>query len=317
MSYQRLMDLVEADDKAKARNQDNVPPVSPNVNEDSSNDSKVEDTVIDTTKDNENETDVKPNSETSQEDQAKKVEQEKIKKSELTDKQKQEYAFKKQLAIKEKKHADELALMKREIEALKQSTKKPDPIVDRENFATDAEYIAYKAREEAQKVFNEAQKANEQKNEESNRIAQRSVEVKNKVDTLFTTPEDKKLYTDMVQHAVDVGLGDFLNSENKERTIMTFIDNSPIGPKILQHLIGFPDKLKEIYETTDIMDKKVELKLLERELRYEMKTPPAKEKEKTPQPKPVVIGKLGSQTNNPSRSSREDDAEAMRLIRGY
>jgi hypothetical protein len=240
----------------------------------------------------------------------------KIKKSELTDKEKAEYSFKKQLAAKDRKHAEELANIRKEIAEMKEGKNASEPKVTKDNFETEEDYIAYKAREEALKLYNEMQKQSENVANESRQVEQRTAAVANKVETLFSNPEEKKQYVDMVQHAVDVGLGDFLNNENKERTIMSFIDNSPIGPRILQHLIGFPDKLREIYETTDIMDKKVELKLLEREIKAMMINKPVETKS-APSPKPVVIGKLGAPAITAKLSSKEDDAESMRLIRGY
>lgn len=315
MSFDTLMRMVELDDKKKeAIKQANIPPVPENG---------IQTEVIDdaTSLDN-GEPGSKPLENKVDEDEqvgdkeSETPKDQKIKKSELTDKEKAEYSFKKQLAAKDRKHAEELANIRKEIAEMKEGKKADEPKVTKDNFETEEDYIAYKAREEALKLYNEMQKQSENVANESRQVEQRTAAVANKVETLFSNPEEKKQYVDMVQHAVDVGLGDFLNNENKERTIMSFIDNSPIGPRILQHLIGFPDKLREIYETTDIMDKKVELKLLEREIKAMMINKPVETKS-VPSPKPVVIGKLGAPSITTKLSSKEDDAESMRLIRGY
>ena len=315
--FDQLMKMVEADEKKKA------------AIKEQSNTSTVPETEVRTvvdenaTETNDGEPGSKPkdDSEVSNEQVGDKESEtpkdQKIKKSELTDKEKAEYSFKKQLAAKDRKHAEELANIRKEIAEMKEGKKADEPKVSKDNFETEDDYIAYKAREEALKLYNEMQKQSENVANESRQVEQRTAAVANKVETLFSNPEEKKQYVDMVQHAVDVGLGDFLNNENKERTIMSFIDNSPIGPRILQHLIGFPDKLREIYETTDIMDKKVELKLLEREIKAMMINKPVKQEISAPSPKPVVIGKLGAPSITTKLSSKEDDAKSMRLIRGY
>lgn len=263
---------------------------------------------------NETSTDVKPTSETSKDGNTSPVD-----KSKLSQQEKMEYAFKKEFGKEKKRHQAEIDALRSELNEIKKATAKPEPVITADNFDTVEEYNKWLIKQETAKALNEY-KQNEINNKiQVEEINNKKSEVHNVISELYKTPDEIKLYNSMVQEAIDNGLDDYLNAENKERTIRSFIDNSPIGPRVLQHLIWDTKRMNEIYNIKDPIDKRVELKLLERELKQHI----ALQKTNVTAPivnKPVVpiMGKIGSNvtTNGDSKlSKQETEAEAMRFLK--
>lgn len=324
MSLDHLMKIIDADDKRKALNQETNTPeptkdVKESSNENVSNESEDlgSESVKDETTSNENETDVKEPSETSKDEKK----PETVKKQELTEKQKQEYAFRKEWGKQEKKHSAEMNAIKLELENLKKSLAKPEVKVTQDNFDTVEEFKEWEDQQRIDKIKNELRKEQLETLESQKIVESKRTAIVEKVETLFEGPEDKKLYNDMVSQAIDMGLDGFLKNENKEQTIRTFIDDSNIGPLVLQYLIGYPEKLKEIYDMRDVLDKKVELKLLEREIKSNLskkKVEPVINSLDKKVSAPILgkLGSLGSNNTSSKLSKAEEDAEVLRYIRG-
>lgn len=325
MSLELLERMIAADEGRKK--QDDNPPAPENKVDDSNSEN------VDTKSNDDPGSDSKDNADTSKNENGDKQEsktpndktdQNKIDKSKLGDKEKMEYSFRKQFAKQEGKFRSQLEQMQKELEELKKGTKKPE--VTRDNFESDEAYTDWKLEQKANDLFEQHQKKElENKIAEQNALKQRETVV-NKVQGLFDEPEELKLYNTMVKYAIDNGFDDALKHENG-KDIKKFIDNSPIGPRVLQHLIGFPDKFNEIFNMDDSVDKKVELKMLERELQHDIMLKKSKKasnidnkdsKQTQTKPNVPVIGKLGvnSSNTNMQLSKTEEDREMLKYIRG-
>src|SRR5574343_198555 len=176
--------------------------------------------------------------------------------------------------------------------------KRKEPKITRDTFESDEAYADWKLEQKAQELFEQQQNKLKEESNAIQMIERQKGEVVNKVKSLFETPDELKLYNDMVKFAMDNGFEDALKHDNG-KDIKKFIDNSPIGPRVLQHLIGFPDKFNEIFNMDDSIDKKVELKLLEKELLHDIQMKKSKKpsnidnKEMTNKEPVKPIGKLG------------------------
>lgn len=219
----------------------------------------------------------------------------KVDKSKFSDKEKMEYSFRKQYAKQEGKFRSQLEQLQKELQELK---KGKEPKITRDNFESDEAYADWKLEQKAQELFEQQQNKLKEESNAIQMIERQKGEVVNKVKSLFETPDELKLYNDMVKFAMDNGFEDALKHDNG-KDIKKFIDNSPIGPRVLQHLIGFPDKFNEIFNMDDSIDKKVELKLLEKELLHDIQMKKSKKpsnidnKEMTNKEPVKPIGKLG------------------------
>jgi chemotaxis protein histidine kinase CheA len=315
MSLDRLMKIVEADDKKKSANQENNTPEPKNDVDElrsettGNNDSDPGRDESEKPDESNPKTGDKPNPETPKD------------KSKLSDKEKAEYAFRKQFAKQDSKYKTQLEQMRQELEDLKKNIAKPEAKITRDNFETDEDYEDWRLDQKAQNIFDNSQKKQLEAKIEEQSIIEQKTKVTSKVQELYSDPKDLDLYNKMIQFGIQNGLEDALNSDNG-KDIKKFIDNSTIGPRVLQHLIGFPNKFNEIFNMDDTIDKRFELKMLERELLADIQF----KKNQTPdssstkqKPNVPVLGKLGSTGSNNqevSLNKYEADREALKFIRG-
>lgn len=293
-------ELIKRAAEIAAQHQENVKPepekdnnkqesVSTTVN---TNDESGDKSIANTEGNQSNVGDNKKESETPKD---KNEQNQKVDKSKLSDKEKMEYAFRKQYAKQEGKFRSQLEQLQKELQELK---KGKEPKITRDNFESDEAYADWKLEQKAQELFEQQQNKLKEESNAIQMIERQKGEVVNKVKSLFETPDELKLYNDMVKFAMDNGFEDALKHDNG-KDIKKFIDNSPIGPRVLQHLIGFPDKFNEIFNMDDSIDKKVELKLLEKELLHDIQMKKSKKpsnidnKEMTNKEPVKPIGKLG------------------------
>jgi hypothetical protein len=327
MSLAQLMKEIADDEQKQLKKQENNMPEPKKEVEDSSNENVAvdneeelgSDTSKDTTVSNENETDVNKPSETSKDDKGVKP----VKKQELTMQQKQEYAFRKQFGIQEKKHREAIEALKQQIEEIKKINSKT-PELKQSNFDTIEEWEDYKDQQRTEKIKEDLRKEELQRLEQQEELHHKANEISSRVNELIPDKQDRELYNNMVKQAVDLGIDDFLNKENKGPIIKSFIADSQIGPLVLQHLLGYPEELERIYKLTDVTDKKLELKLIERDIKQSVmfkrqqqsQNQTSVKQEKTNIP---VLGKLGTQGTNNSNvklSKVEEDNEVLRFMRG-
>lgn len=328
MSLAALEKMIEADDKRKSQNQDTRSPEPGNETDNSKNENTNDETK-DESGDKSNEDSKESNSENGDKNESetpkdRNESNQKIDKSKISEKEKMEYSFRKQYAKQEGKFRSQLEQLQKELQELK---KGKEPTITRDNFETDEAYADWKLEQKAQELFEQQQNKLKEESTAIQMIERQKGEVVNKVKSLFETEEDRKLYNDMVKFAIDNGFEDALKHESG-KDIKKFIDNSPIGPRVLQHLIGFPDKFNEIFNMDDSIDKKVELKMLERELLHDIQMKKSKKasnidnkdsNQSQSKPNVPIIGKLGTTgTNNQNinLSKQEEDRELMRIIRG-
>lgn len=322
MSLELLERMIAADENRKP--QENNHPAPENKVDDSNSEN------VDTKSNDDPGSDSDDNANTSKNENGDKKESEtpndkneqnqnKIDKSKLSDKEKMEYSFRKQFAKQDGKYRSQLEQMQKELEELKKGIKKPE--VTRDNFESDEAYTDWKLEQKANDLFAQYQKKElENKIAEQNALKQRETVV-NKVQNIFEDPEELKLYNTMVKYAIDNGFDDALKHENG-KDIKKFVDNSAIGPRVLQHLIGFPDKFNEIFNMNDPVDKKIELKIIERELQHDMMLKKNKKTSnidnKDSKPNVPIIGKLGVNSSNTNMhlSNKEEEKEMLKFIRG-
>ena len=326
MSLELLQKMIDADEKLKSQNQDNRSPEPGNETDNSKNENANDETK-DESGDKSNEDSKEINSENGDKKESEtpkdnNEQNQKVDKSKLSDKEKMEYAFRKQYAKQESKFRSQLEQLQKELQELK---KGKEPKITRDNFESDEAYADWKLEQKAKELFEQQQNKLKEEYNAVQMIERQRGEVVNKVKSLFETPDELKLYNNMVKYAIDNGLDDALKHENG-LDIKTFIDNSPIGPRVLQHLIGFPDKFNEIFYL-DAIDKKIELRMLERELMHDIQMKKRKasnidnkdSNQSQSKPNVPIIGKLGTTgTNNQNiqLSKQEEERELMRFIRG-
>lgn len=320
--------MIDADEKRKSQNQDNRSPEPGNETDNSKNENANDETK-DESGDKSNEDSKESNSENGDKKESetpkdKNELNQKVDKSKLSDKEKMEYSFRKQYAKQEGKFRSQLEQLQKELQELK---KGKEPKITRDNFESDEAYADWKLEQKAKELFEQQQNKLKEESNAVQMIERQKSEVVNKVKSLFETPDELKLYNDMVKFAMDNGFEDALKHESG-KDIKKFIDNSPIGPRVLQHLIGFPDKFNEIFNMDDSIDKKVELKMLERELLHDIQMKKSKKpsnidnkdsNQSQSKPNVPIIGKLGTTgTNNQNiqLSKQEEEKELMRIIRG-
>ena len=326
MSLELLQKMIDADEKLKSQNQDNRSPEPGNETDNSKNENANDETK-DESGDKSNEDSKEINSENGDKKESEtpkdnNEQNQKVDKSKLSDKEKMEYAFRKQYAKQESKFRSQLEQLQKELQELK---KGKEPKITRDNFESDEAYADWKLEQKAKELFEQQQNKLKEEYNAVQMIERQRGEVVNKVKSLFETPDELKLYNNMVKYAIDNGLDDALKHENG-LDIKTFIDNSPIGPRVLQHLIGCPDKFNEIFYL-DAIDKKIELRMLERELMHDIQMKKRKasnidnkdSNQSQSKPNVPIIGKLGTTgTNNQNiqLSKQEEERELMRIIRG-
>lgn len=328
MSLELLQKMIDADEKRKSQNQDNRSP-EPGNETDNSKSENANDETKDESGDKSNEESKESNSANGDKNESetpkdKNEQNQKVDKSKIGEKEKMEYSFRKQYAKQEGKFRSQLEQLQRELQELKKGNA---PKITRENFETDEAYADWKLEEKAKELFEQQQNKLREESNAMQMIERQKGEVVNKVKSLFESPDELKLYNDMVRYAMDNGFEDALKHDNG-KDIKKFIDNSPIGPRVLQHLIGFPDKFNEIFSMDDSIDKKVELKLLEKELLHDIQMKKSKKpsnidnkdsNQSQSKPNVPVIGKLGvTGTNNQNiqLSKQEEDKELMKFLRG-
>lgn len=247
-----------------------------------------------------------------------------------------QHSFREQLAKRDKKHADEMAELKKafeaqkaELEAFKKSQQPKPPMKSRKDFETDDEYIQYVAQEYAKEIIAKqkaedaetaAKKAAE--DAEAQKRQQADLEERQRFDAhiLSSFGNDQaraQKFTTQLQYAAKNGLGTIL--DNAPGT-WDYLSRDPNGPKVFEKVLN--DKA---YFQRMFLNNRTDLGMLvtAREIARELAgTPtPTPTPAATPTPaKPGVvppIGKPGAGGNGAAPDIFSDDAALKKYIRDH
>lgn len=222
-----------------------------------------------------------------------------------TDLEKATYSFHKQLARKDKQHAQEMQKLLDRIEKLEHPEKyKPKTRADFPlEKGGDDQYINYLVDEKVKALFNSQLEAwrKEQEEEESRKAVDEEYRAKadENIKKLYPTPEAEKDFRDTVRMAMDQGLGELLDADEN---LSNYILTSPIGPAIMYKLASSKDSVAKLFDgARNSMDLQFRIRDLEREVQEEIKAkelqtiPPAPATQQTTPPKaaPKPLGKPG------------------------
>ena len=247
-----------------------------------------------------------------------------------------QHSFREQLAKRDKKHADEIAELKKtikdakaELEAFKKSQQPKPPMKTREDFKTDDEYIQYVAQEYAKEIIAKqkaedaeaaAKKAAE--DAEAQKRQQADIEERQRFDAhiLSSFGNDQaraQKFTSQLQYAAQNGLGTIL--DNAPGT-WDFLSRDPNGPKVFEKVLN--DKA---YFQRMFLNNRTDLGMLvtAREIARELAGTPTPTPTPAPAPtqaKPGVvpnIGKPGAGGNGAAPDIFSDDAALKKYVRDH
>ena len=247
-----------------------------------------------------------------------------------------QHSFREQLAKRDKKHADEMAELKKafeaqkaELEAFKKSQEPKPPMKSRKDFETDDEYIQYVAQEYAKEIIAKqkaedaetaAKKAAE--DAEAHKRQQADIEERQRFDAhiLSSFGNDQaraQKFTVLLQYAAKNGLGTIL--DNAPGT-WDYLSRDPNGPKVFEKVLNDNAYFHRMFHNnhTDLG-----MLVTAREIAKELAgTPtPTPTPAATPAPaKPGVvppIGKPGAGGNGAAPDIFSDDAALKKFIRDH
>lgn len=214
------------------------------------------------------------------------------------------------LTRKNKSYESEMEALRREIQSLKQP-KVEQPKLTRDNFLTDDEWIDYKAELKARDVINkQMSEASQMRAERDSQYAQEQGFKQNwnqKVASNFADDQEGLSQLNELLHDAE---------DNMHQDIHDYIEDSPIGPRMLHVLLLRPD-LVERYNQMKSVTRGVALARLEDEIMGVLngRTPVGAQPSKptaSVSKAPAPIGQVG--TSGSSRDSLSDD-EAIALYR--
>lgn len=247
-----------------------------------------------------------------------------------------QHSFREQLAKRDKRHADEMAELKKafeaqkaELEAFKKSQEPKPPMKSRKDFETDDEYIQYVAQEYAKEIIAKqkaedaetaAKKAAE--DAEAQKRQQADLEERQRFDAhiLSSFGNDQaraQKFTMQLQYYAKNGLGTIL--DNAPGT-WDFLSRDPNGPKVFEKVLS--DKA---YFQRMFLNNRTDLGMLvtAREIAKELAGSPTPTPTPAPTPttaKPGVvphIGKPGAGGNGAAPDIFSDDKALKKYIRDH
>lgn len=247
-----------------------------------------------------------------------------------------QHSFREQLAKRDKKHADEMAELKKvleaqkaELEAFKKSQEPKPPMKSRKDFETDDEYIQYVAQEYAKEIIAKqkaedaetaAKKAAE--DAEAQKRQQADLEERQRFDAhiLSSFGNDQaraQKFTSQLQYAAQNGLGTIL--DNAPGT-WDFLSRDPNGPKVFEKVLNDKTYFQRMF-----LNNRTDLGMLvtAREIARELAGTPTPTPTPAPAPahaKPGVvpnIGKPGAGGNGAAPDIFTDDAALKKYIRDH
>ena len=233
------------------------------------------------------------------------------------------YSFHRQFAKQNKRHAEEMAEMRKLVESLQDRINNPDKYRPkyRDDFNTADEYIDYRSEQKFNKLMEE-QKAKEEKaaKEKSDFDAMTNFyreRAQKHINTLYPTDEAKAHYKEVVDKAFNDGLGDLLD---KDENVSNYLMRRPYGPAILMAIAESPDEyLDRLYSDPYMSssDRIEELRDIEHEIINKLEQAKKDEQLKSEQIKtevvnqgqPKVVGKPGISTQ--TKRNIWDDEKAL------
>lgn len=231
------------------------------------------------------------------------------KKSEYTKEEKAEYAFKKNLRKQKEKFDATINSLQEEIKSLKERIEKPETYLGEEHYVSKEDYL----KETLGKMLKSEldKKALEQKEFElTSAVAQERKEIiSRRLEENFPDVNERKAFQDKIREATQKGF-------KVDNDTMTFCDNSPIGPRILEVLIESPDTNSYLNKLTPVVKaaKLIELQnLVIQELSSKRQVSKPENKNKYV----PVLGKLGGQGRPESSGSNQksEDQEILALVK--
>ena len=251
-----------------------------------------------------------------------------------------QHSFREQLAKRDKKHADDMAELKKtieaqkaELEAFKKSQQPKPPMKTRADFATDDEYIQYVAQEYAKDIIakqkaEDAEEAAKKAAEdaEAQKRQQADIEERQRFDAHILTSfgNDKaraQKFTARLQYAAKNGLGQIL--DNAPGT-WDFLSRDPNGPKVFEKVLFDNAFFQRMF-----LNNRTDLGMLvtAREIARELAGTPTPTPTPAPAPAPAPasakpgvvppIGKPGAGGNGAAPDIFSDDAALKKFIRDH
>lgn len=236
-------------------------------------------------------------------------------KRQFSDKEKQEYAFNKRLSREKKKYREILSEQDKrfqELQAKLDRLENPDKYKpkSRNDFENDESYIDHLVSERVQNILNAQMEQYQKQQQEYNEYNQIEAEYRSKVDAnvaeLFPDEVSRNDYQDKVQHALDKGLGDLLDSD---LNLSKFIINSKFGPKIMYKLATDVNAVKSLFEDDDVFNRQLVIREIEKEFKQNNVKPVS-----TARPQIKPIGRPGMKQNTPT-NSLDDDKAILNMLR--
>ena len=191
--------------------------------------------------------------------------------SQHTPEERKEYAWK-SLRKQNQRLNQELSEMRKQIEAL---SKKPEAEKTASEFATDADYQKYLIDHQLEGLLSrraeEEHKAQEATREEQS--AQSAVY--QKIRDTYSDPDEYKIYTEAMNAATAPDTEDhegghmytlFNDNPESAKDLSSFCAKSPLGARIMFHFAMVPADCAAYAQLDDPVDRKVELRLLEKKL---------------------------------------------------
>lgn len=238
-----------------------------------------------------------------------------------TELERAQYSFHKQFAKQNRKHAEELAEMKKLVESLQDQIKNPDKYRPkyRDDFNTADEYIDYRSEQKFNKLMEEQRAKMEQEAKQKSEYDAMTNYYRERaqkhINTLYPTDEAKAHYKEVVDKAFNDGLGELLD---RDENVSNYLMRRPYGPAILMAIAEEPETyLSRLYDdpymnTSERLD---ELKDIEREVINKLEQAKKQAEIATQQQTaastepPKVIGKPG--INAPAKRNLWDDEDAL------
>lgn len=238
-----------------------------------------------------------------------------------TELERAQYSFHKQFAKQNRKHAEELAEMKKLVESLQDQIKNPDKYRPkyRDDFNTADEYIDYRSEQKFNKLMEEQRAKMEQEAKEKSEYDAMTNYYRERaqkhINTLYPTDEAKAHYKEVVDKAFNDGLGELLD---KDENVSNYLMRRPYGPAILMAIAEEPETyLSRLYDdpymnTRERLD---ELKDIEREVINKLEQAKkqaeiaSQQHTATPAEPPKVVGKPG--INATAKRNIWDDDKAL------
>lgn len=188
-----------------------------------------------------------------------------------TPEERKEYAWK-SLRKQNQKLNQELEELRRQVSSI---TQKPEVEKEAAEFATDADYQKYLIDHRLEGLLSKKAEDEKKQYDERQQEQSRQDAVYQKIRESYSDPDEYKIYTEAMAAATAPDTDDhegghmytlFNENPDSAKALSDFCANSPLGARIMFHFAMVPADCAAFAQLTDPVDRKVELRLLEKKL---------------------------------------------------